>query len=167
MRYGYSFRKIKLTNGQITIVDAKDFERLAGYRWYAVKAGRRFYAHRKRKSEDERHRFIKMHRQILEVPEGKFVDHINHNGLDNRRANLRIVTKEQNNWNKRKKLGNYSSQYKGVSRPKNCGKWRAKISYRGKGIFIGYFDDEESAARAYDEKARELFGEYAMPNFSR
>jgi hypothetical protein len=108
-----------------------------------------------------------MHRQILDAAEGKFVDHINHNGLDNRRANLRIVTKEQNNWNKRKYFGNYSSRYKGVSRPKNCGKWRAKIFYKGKGIFMGYFDDEESAAKAYDAKARELFGEYAALNFGK
>jgi hypothetical protein len=169
LRYGYSFRKIPLTQGQFAIVDDEDYERLNKYKWFVAKIERRFYAHRKRKSTDVGcgRCNVKMHRQILEVPAGKFIDHINHNGLDNRRANLRIVTKEQNSWNQRKKLGNCSSQYKGVSRLKRNGRWLAKIIYKRKNICIGYFDDEVLAAKAYDAKARELFGEYAALNFGK
>jgi hypothetical protein len=166
LRYGYSFRKIPLTQGQTAIVDAEDYKKLAKYKWFAAKEGRSYYARRKRKSTDVGwgRCNVKMHREILEVPAGKFIDHINHNGLDNRRANLRIVTQEQNMWNKRK---NYNTRYKGVSWLKRNSKWQVKIGYKNKRIFIGYFDDEESAAKAYDAKARELFGEYAALNFGK
>jgi hypothetical protein len=169
LRYGYSFRKIPLPHGQFAIVDAEDYETLAGYKWYAIRSKRTFYAERCRKAKKRvrKQRCIRMHREILDVPEGLCIDHINHNGLDNRRANLRIVTQEQNNWNNRKRRGNCSSQYKGVSWPNRNGKWLAKIIYRGKSIYIGYFDDEVSAAKAYDAKALELFGEYAALNFGK
>jgi hypothetical protein len=71
----------------------------------------------------------------------------------------------QNSWNQRKRRGNYGSRYKGVTFVKSYGKWRAKIVYKKKRIVIGYFDDEASAAKAYDAKAREMFGEFAAPNF--
>jgi hypothetical protein len=170
LRYGFPFRLIPLTQGQFTIVDDEDYEKLAKYRWLAVRSGRTFYAERAVKLwKGNRKRFfnVRMHRQLLNVPEGKIVDHINHNGLDNRRANLRIVTIEQNTWNKRKKSGNCSSRYKGVSWQKSSGRWKAIIVYRGKWIFIGYFDDEVLAAKAYDAKAQELFGEYAALNFGK
>ena len=110
-------------------------------------------------------RTVRMHRAILDVPKGKIVDHINHNGLDNRRANLRVATRRQNAWNKRKRRSKCSSQYKGVMWLKKAGKWQARISCKGRSIVIGYFDDEKAAARAYDARAAELFGEYAAPNF--
>lgn len=105
-----------------------------------------------------------MHRVIMGDVEGKFVDHINHNGLDNRKANLRFATAQQNTWNKRKQKGNYSSQYKGVHWVKSEKNWRALITCNKKMIYIGRFDDETAAAMAYDEKAKELFGEYASLN---
>jgi hypothetical protein len=166
LRYGYSFRRIPLTKGQFTIVDAEDFEKLSGYKWYVIRKGRTFYAERADRGGRKK-RNIPMHRQILDEPAGKCIDHINHNGLDNRRANLRIVTQEQNNWNNRKYRGNFSSRYKGVSWVKRNGRWLAKIVYKHKNIYIGYFDDEASAAKAYDAKARELFGEYAALNFGK
>ena len=110
---------------------------------------------------------VRMHRAVLDVPTGKFIDHINHNGLDNRKANLRVVTRLENTWNKRKQRGNYSSQYKGVTWLKRTGKWQARIVCNGRAIFIGQFDDEKAAARAYDARAAELFGEYAALNFRR
>ncbi len=166
LRYGYSFRKIPLTQGQFAIVDDEDYEKLSGYKWYASKKGRTFYAERADRGGRKK-RNIPMHREILDMPAGKCIDHINHNSLDNRRANLRIVTQEHNNWNKRKKRGNCSSQYKGVSWQKSPGRWKAMIVYKGKWIFIGYFDNEVSAAKAYDAKAQELFGEYAALNFGK
>ena len=108
---------------------------------------------------------VEMHRQILNTPEGVLVDHINHNGLDNRRANLRLVTIEQNSWNKRKQRGNCTSKYKGVSWHKMSRRWHARIVYKQKWISIGYFDDEQSAAKAYDNKAKQLFKNYAVLNF--
>ena len=68
-------------------------------------------------------------------------------------------------WNRRKQTSNSSSQYKGVAWLKRTGKWQARIMYNGRSIFIGQFDDEKAAARAYDAKAAELFGEYAALNF--
>jgi hypothetical protein len=167
IRYGYTFMRIPLTQGQFAIVDVDDYEKLADFKWFAVKYGRCFYAERKGKSQTGKHKIcnIKMHRQILNPPDGLYVDHINHNGLDNRKANLRIVTMVQNSWNARKQFGNFSSQYKGVTWSKTSRKWKAHIGFLGERIYIGCFDDEQSAARAYDAKAKELFGEFAYLNF--
>ena len=169
LRYGYTFRRIPLTQGKFAIVDPEDYERLAKYKWFAVGYERSFYAMRmvKAKAGRVKQKSVRMHRAVLDVPEGKFIDHINHNGLDNRKANLRIVTRGENSWNKRKQRGNYSSQYKGVTWLKRSGKWQARIVCKGTSIFIGQFDDEKAAARAYDARAAELFGEYAALNFRR
>jgi len=167
VRYGYGFRRIPLTQGKFAIVDPGDYEELAKYKWFAIGCERGFYAARmvKAKAGRVKQRTVRMHRAVLDVPAGKFIDHINHNGLDNRRANLRVVTKRQNSWNKRKQRGNYSSQYKGVTWLKKAGKWQARIVCKGRAIVIGYFDDEKAAARAYDARASELFGDYAALNF--
>ena len=165
-RYVYAFRRIALTQGKFAIVDPEDYERVAGYKWFAVRYERGYYAQRAAKDSKGRQRNVRMHRVILGEPKGKIIDHINHNGLDNRRANLRVVTRQQNTWNKRKQRGNCSSQYKGVTWLKRMGKWQARIVCSGKSIFIGYFDDEIWAARAYDSKAAELYGDYAALNFS-
>jgi len=163
LRYGCTFRKIPLTQGQYAIVDPEDYKELAKYQWYARGCGRRFYAERwdisgiKEKS-------VKMHQVIMGTAEGKVIDHINHNCLDNRKANLRFVTVQQNTWNKRKQKGTSSSQYKGVNLAKGRKKWRAQICCNGRKIHLGYFDDEKAAAMAYDAKAKELFGDYAAPN---
>ena len=167
LHHGFTARIIPLTRGRFAIVDEADFENLSKYKWFAAKSGRSFYANRMIKSNEtgRRQLVVQMHRQILNVKDGEFVDHINHNGLDNRRANLRIVNKEQNTWNKRKQRGNYSSKYKGVSWHKMDKRWQARIRYKGKPMCIGYFDNQKSAAMAYDDKAKELFKEYAALNF--
>jgi hypothetical protein len=168
-RYGYSFRRIPLTQGQFAIVDNADYDELAMYKWYGIKNGRTFYAERFVKTNGivRKRNLIGMHRQLLDVPAGKVVDHINHNGLDNRRANLRIVTRAQNTWHNRKCTGDFTSKYKGVSWAKIHSRWLAKIGYKGRKIFIGLFDDEVSAAKAYDAKAKELFREYAILNIDK
>jgi hypothetical protein len=107
---------------------------------------------------------LSMHRMVVNAPKGLFVDHINHNGLDNRKANLRICTNLQNLRNKRPKTG-CTSEYKGVHWCKGRNKFRANIYLNKKAIHLGYFHDEIAAAKAYDEKARELFGEFAYLNF--
>jgi hypothetical protein len=163
LRYGYAFRKIPLTHGKYAIVDPEDYKELAKYKWYARGCGRRFYAERWDISGDKG-KCVKMHQVIMGTKEGKVIDHINHNCLDNRKANLRFVTVQQNTWNKRKNRGNSSSQYKGVNLAKGRKKWRAQIFCNGRKIHLGYFYDEKEAAKAYDSKAKELFGEYATTN---
>ena len=167
LRYGFPFRKIPLTQGKFAIVDAEDFETLNKYKWNAVRNGQNFYAQRYggKCGQNQVKGGIKMHREIMKMPQSWVVDHINQNSLDNRKANLRLATREQNSWNIRKVRGKKSSQCKGVSYCKRDKRWAAYITYRKKHIFIGRFDDEQAAAKAYDEKAKELFGQYAYLNF--
>jgi hypothetical protein len=101
----------------------------------------------------------------MKPPRGYCVDHKNGDGLNNTRNNLRIVTIAENNYNKRKSLNVRSSKYKGVSIDKRTNKWRAIIYHKYIKIHLGFFDNEEEAARAYDEAAKELYGEYAVLNF--
>jgi hypothetical protein len=166
LRYGYAFRKIPLTQGKFAIVDPEDYEELSKYKWYAAKMGRTFYAARTIRITNGKHRLIIMHRQVLKDSEGLFVDHINHNGLDNRKCNLRICTIQQNVWNMRKQRGNCASQYKGVTWRKDIGKWQARVICGGKVFSCGHFNDEKAAAAAYDKKAKELFGEFAALNLT-
>ena len=108
-----------------------------------------------------------MHGEILKVADGKFVDHINHNGLDNRKANLRPATRAENNRNRRKwskrKCG---SRFKGVSWHKYRKRWTVQIWFNSKMKFIGYFHDEIAAAKAYDAAAKKYHKEFAVLNFN-
>ena len=165
LRYGYAFRKIHLTRGKFAIVDQDDFEKLQEYNWHLVEGNSQSqYAVRTVKSGIKRCRCA-MHRVVTDAPAGLFVDHINHNGLDNRRKNLRIVTPQQNSWNTR--LGRYqgASKYKGVCWDKDKQLWRASIYIDNKLKHLGRFEDEKEAAAAYDRAAKEHRGEYAFLNF--
>jgi len=107
-----------------------------------------------------------MHREVLKVPDYLLVDHINHNGLDNRKANLRPATKTQNGRNRRKvNIQRCRSRYKGPCWYGRKKKWGVKIMVDGKSIFLGYFDDEIDAAKAYDTAAKKYFGDFASLNF--
>lgn len=109
---------------------------------------------------------VKSMQKLLLNPEGTAkVDHINGNRLDNRRSNLRIVTNQQNAWNRAKPVSGLSSRYKGVSYNKERGKWRAQMTVGGKKIYLGDFSDEESAALAYDTQARLIHQEFGSYNF--
>ncbi len=105
-----------------------------------------------------------MHRAILNAPKGLLVDHIDGNGLNNRKSNLRLCTFAQNAHNSRPRR-NSSSRYKGVCWHKVKKKWTVSIYKGGKRTYLGYYDDEIEAALAYDRKATELFGEFAYLNF--
>jgi len=105
-----------------------------------------------------------MHRVILDAPMNMLVDHINGNGLDNRRENLRICTNTENLRNRGKDRDN-TSGYKGVVIKKGEKKFRAQIRVNQKTIHLGSFSTPEEAARAYDDAAREYFGEFAWTNF--
>ena len=106
-----------------------------------------------------------IHRLIMGlVPNDGFeVDHINHNTLDNRRENLRVCTKSENQRNKRSMPG--TSKFKGVFWHSAARKWAACITESGRNKYIGVFNVEEDAARAYDREALLLYGEFAYMNF--
>ena len=107
--------------------------------------------------------------EFLERPDETgiyFVDHINRIKTDNQVSNLRYATPQQNQMNRAKAIGKQtSSQFKGVAFVKKNGKWKAYIRFNNKQIYLGYFSEEEEAALAYDLKAQELFGQYAVLNF--
>ncbi|MGA2915023.1 MAG: HNH endonuclease signature motif containing protein [Sedimentisphaerales bacterium] len=163
---GSAYRKIYLTNGMVAKVSQRDFENVNQYKWRAKKNSTEdlFYAIRiERINGAEKH--FRMHRVIMNPPSGFVVDHKDGDGLNNTRDNLRIVTIAQNTYNMSKRSGT-SSIYKGVHREKRNGRYRAMISYRGYVIRLGSFENEIDAAKAYDDAAKDLFGEYAKLNFN-
>jgi hypothetical protein len=165
LRYGYPFRHIPLTKGKFAVVDPDDFETLSKCKWHVTKNGNTFYAKRNaptRKNTTP----IYMHRCIIKVPPGYVVDHINHNGLDNRKANLRPATRAQNNRHSKKRR-NTRSKYKGVSFYSREKCFVAKITTDGNTVTLGYFKDEVEAAKAYDRAAIKYHKEFAYLNFPR
>jgi hypothetical protein len=157
-------RKIGLTKGKFAVVDANDYEMLLQWKWYAEVNGHVWYAFRCEKSEGEkRNHKVFMHRVILNAFPQIEVDHIDGDGLNNSRSNLRACTHQQNSMNRRVGKGN-SSGYKGVSWHKSTRKWVATIRFRGKHMHLGLFDSIESAAMAYNVAANELFGDFARLN---
>jgi len=158
-----NIRFISLTQGKFAIVDAEGYDRLVKYKWSCSQDGNNFYAYTFL-SEGNKKKRVFMHRLIMNAPEGLVVDHIDRNGLNNRKCNLRLCTKAQNVQNSRPRR-NRSSKYKGVFWNKLNKKWSASIHKGDKRIYLGGFDDEIEAALAYDRKAAELFGEFAYLNF--
>lgn len=154
------YREIPLTQGKVALVDAADCDYLMQWKWCAVNNRNLWYAERQVRVEGKK-THIRMHALLLGQ---KGVDHINHDSLDNRRANLRIVTHQQNTFNQRAARGS-SSVFKGVGWHKASGQWRARIVPGGKEHHLGFFDDELKAATAYDDAARKLFGPFAHLNF--
>jgi len=157
-------RKINLTQGKVALVDDEDFDELNKFKWFARRDPKNdvWYAER-HKTFDGEQKTIRMPHQITDF-KYRMVDHINHNGLDNRRCNLRPCNYSQNNKNHRKRKDNTSGLI-GVGWNKHVKKWRARIAKDKKKIFLGYFNDKEEAGRAVDKKALELFGEFAVLNF--
>ena len=152
-------KKIKLTQGKFAIVDEQDYPLLVSRKWFAVHdKNRRWYAATKIGKKT-----VKMHRFILDCAEMVLTDHINRDGLDNCRRNLRECNFSQNMANsiKREKT---SSKFKGVGLDKDTGKWRARIRVNGDEIHLGRFNDESKAAAAYNAAALRVFGEFANLN---
>ena len=150
-------KEIILKHGSIALVDDADFASVAAHSWCERKdkCGIVYAA--------TGHETTRMHRFILGIDDPKIeIDHLNHNGLDNQRHNLRTCNRQQNQRNQRVRKG--SSQYKGVHRQGKL--WIARIGVNYTRRYLGCFSEEETAARAYDAAARELFGDFVQCNFS-
>jgi len=152
-----SYRLIPLTRNQNAIVDAADYEWLSQWNWAAVWFDLAHCFAAVRDKHENNGRSLSMHRAIMDCPPDKEIDHINHNMLDNRRSNLREASHQENCCNRRKHRDN-TSGFKGVYWHTSGGKWAASIH-------LGMFATKEEAARAYDEAAKIIHGEFAHLNF--
>jgi len=152
-----------VNNDIVAIIDDCDYEKLKNYRWYVNKRERTLYV-RTTILVDGKLKPKSLHRIIMGDPKGFCVDHINHDGLDNRRCNLRIATQSQNCMN-RLPYKEGSSRFKGVRWHKQNKLWEAVIWVKPKSIYLGCFTDEIAGAKAYDIAARKYFGEFASLNF--
>ena len=151
-------KKIKLTHDEYAIVDDDDYHRLNQYKWHLSYTG---YAIRSiTLTKGVRGKEL-IHRKVINATENQAVDHINKNRLDNRKSNLRIATQQQNTWNRSKTIKPTSSRFKGVCWRSHARKWQANIRISNRQVHLGYFAEESQAAKAYADKALEVFGEFA------
>jgi hypothetical protein len=157
---------ISLTQGLFAQVSDKDYAHLNTFKWCAHKVNNTYYAERATaRDANGKQRMIKMHRVIMDVTDGRIkVDHINGDGLDNQRPNLRVASTSQNGMNRRKHK-TATSIYKGVCWHIRDLKWVAQIKADGRYHSLGYYDNEREAAEAYDSAAQALYGQYASLNF--
>jgi hypothetical protein len=147
-------------------VDDEDYDLVRGRTWFVQTAKMTWYSCMYATTSavrDGRETTVSMHRLIMNPPPGTVVDHIDHNGLNNRRSNLRLATHAENTHWKRGR-GGTASRFKGLYRSQS-GKWCALIECNGIREHLGSYDTEEQAARVYDFRARQLFGEFAYLNF--
>lgn len=162
-------KKIKLSKGQFALVDDEDFNYLNQFRWHAVlKPNGVYYACRGIWNRESKNgTTISMHRTIMDILNDKniTVDHIDHDGLNNQKSNLRLCTTKENSRHRRKSKRN-TSGYIGVCSHRANGYhyWRARIELNGKKICLGFYKNKEEAALAYNEGAKKYFGEFAYLN---
>jgi len=161
---------ITLTQGRVCHVDECDLVLVSRHRWHAGRGGRTFYSKTTICRDDGTRTILGMHRLIMDPPDGMEVDHIDGDGLNNLRSNLRVVTHAQNMYNehgKRKWRSGaiQSSEHPGVCWDKRRGKWKARIKADHVEYHLGRFDDELAAAEAYRvAKARRDVGERPIPS---
>lgn len=151
-------KTIALTRGAFAIVDDGDYEELSKYRWQ-LQQGSRGHRYAKRSEwdkEQKKYFVVFMHRQILGLKRGEktVVDHVNDNGLDNRRANIRVATVSQNTARARRHRPVRGAHF-------HRGRWFASITHERKSIHLGCFDTEEQAGEAYKQAALRIHGEFA------
>jgi hypothetical protein len=153
------------TSGDVALVNAADAARVRKYRWQLHKsdgplryARAEFWVNRKRLR-------LSMHRLVMDARPGQVLDHIDGNGLNNQRANLRFCTHAENLRNRRKRLASEQNPYKGVYLRQKGWLCIIRDPTLKQQMVIGVFDDPVTAAKAYDEVAARLFGEFASLNF--
>lgn len=151
-------KEIELTKGFVSLVDEEDYDLVNSYSWYAHKSDNRMYAARK----DSNGKHVYLHR-FLVGKIGYLVDHIDGNGLNNQKSNLRLCSFSQNGANTKARKTNKSG-YKGVS-PNGKHGYMALISFNHKRKYLGTFSSEKDAAKAYDKEAVIFHGKFAKLNF--
>lgn len=158
-------KMIPLTREKFAQVDDEDYELLSQYKWSTATCGNMLYATRGTEIGYKKKTY-RMHTVIMNPEKGMIVDHIDHNGLNNQRSNLRVGTHSQNHYNSNIRSDNKSG-YKGVHHHSQLNKWVVQIKVsKGKTKHIGTFDAVEDAARAYDDAAKQYYGEFAKLNFN-
>jgi len=151
--------RLELTQGFFTVLDDEDAATIATWRWKIMRSGGKLYA-----SRTSGKTTVLMHREIMGHPPC-LIDHINGDGLDNRRSNLRLASASENQWNRAKGTAPSTSKYKGVYWNKEKCAWQAQIRIPGdRNLYIGRFDTEQAAADAYDARVRDLRGEFGVTN---
>lgn len=157
-------KEIPLTQGKVALVDDVDYEFISQFKWFAQRVKNTWYAVRRApRDEKGKRKAIYMHNFLM----GGRAHHINGNGLDNGRSNLRLATNTQNAQAFRMKPLGCTSKYRGVYWHSSAQKWHAQIKSNGKVTYLGLFSSEEEAARIRDIVALNFFGEHAQLNFPR
>lgn len=156
-------KRVQLSQGKFALVDDGDFDSVNRWKWsfqkmptvdgYAVRVVK----------ENGRYRKIYLHRFLCGFPTGKVIDHVDGDGLNNQRENLRVCVQHENISNQRKKKNN-TSGFKGVSFHRRTGKWAAQITFQRVKRHIGLFPDAQSASDAYDQASKKTHGEFGLPN---
>jgi hypothetical protein len=158
-------REIPLTRGFLALVDDCDYEMLMAFgNWHAHSCPPKEYAGTRVKDALGIWRTVRMHTVI--APSWPLIDHVNGDGLDNRRENLRPATNAQNMRNRGKQTNN-TSGFKGAFYFPRTGRWKSQITVNRRALHLGYYLSAEDAARAYDAAALIHHGEFARLNFPR
>lgn len=158
----FFMKEIQLTQGKFALVDDEDYDYLISLKWSTRNHSGNSYACYSYVSKGKRNSFP-MHRLIMGViNKTVIIDHIDHNGLNNQKSNLRICSRQQNSCN-RSLTKNSFSKYKGVTFRRN--RWHSRICINRKNIPLGYFKNEIDAAKSYDKGAKKYHGEFANLNF--
>jgi len=156
-------KEIQLTQGKIALVDDADFEQVNRYKWYAKRSPKRVYVSRNLPLSGRKRTTQYLHQFLLNPPENSEIDHLDHDGLNNQRSNLRVCSTAENRRNVPVRINNKSG-FKGIRWRKDLQLWHARICYNRKRIHLGYFPDPVSAAMAYNTAAKDLHGEFACLN---
>ena len=155
-------KEISLTQGYIALIDDEDYEIVAQYKWYPRKHGKTCYAITNIKNDFGKYKTVNLHHLIFGKKDGQIIDHINGDGLDNRKENLRFCSQSENCNNRHNTWG--KSKYKGVHWHPINNKWVARIQVKKKRLHLGCYVSEKEAALAYNKAAIKYFGEFARLN---
>lgn len=156
-----SMKEIPLTRGKVALVSDEDYEELSKYTWQAqLTTKEHIYATRRANIGVNKYKTVWMHRIIANTPDGFVTDHIDGNGLNNQRENLRVCTQAQNMWNRRANSNN-TSGYKGIYWYKTSNKWAALISVNKNYMYLGMYPTKEEAYKVYCDAAEKYYGEFS------